>query len=270
LPLGRLPILIRVRIGPSRARMAGITNPLERHSLFGQLPLELSENLRRDNPWWSGSVPPRLPPFRRWPFEKLRRSLERGLAPATVLRGPRRVGKTILLRQVMDSLLTEGVAAKRLLYVSFDELPTIAELREPILAISRWYENTVLEKSFNTTDREGKPAYLFFDEVQNLPSWAPQVKHLVDNHRVRVLLTGSSSLRIEAGRDSLAGRIETLDLGPLYLREIAAMRLDCHSRPIWPENGLEALLTIEFWKEALKASNIMKPAFGNRSGYSRA
>jgi predicted AAA+ superfamily ATPase len=56
---------------------------------------------------------------------------------------------------------------------------------------------------------------------------------------MHVLVTGSSALRIEAGRDSLAGRITELDLGPLLLRDyserggypIAQERAD---RP-WPE-----------------------------------
>ena len=66
----------------------------------------------------------------------------------------------------------------------------------------------------------GRPDYLFLDEVQNLDAWAPQIKNLKDNHGVRALVAGSSSLRIEAGRDSLAGRVTTLEMGPLLLREL--------------------------------------------------
>lgn len=235
--------------------MAPSKSPLENNPLFGQLPLELSESLRRDNPWWSGNVSPTLPPFRRWPFQRLRRMLDKGLAPATVLRGPRRVGKTILLRQVMDSMLSEGVAGNRLLYVSFDELPTLEDIAEPILAIGRWFEDHILKTTFNAIDQQGKPAFLFLDEVHNLAAWAPQVKHLVDNHRVRVLLTGSSSLRIEAGRDSLAGRISTMDLGPLLLREISGMRLGSESTAYWSDNGLDGLTRPEFWQEAIRRCN---------------
>ncbi len=230
--------------------MSRAESPLDKNPLFGQLPLELSENLRRDNPWWTAQASPALPTFHRWPFDRLRHLLDKGLAPATVLRGPRRVGKTILLRQVMEALLEEGVTADRLLYVSFDELPTLEAIKEPILAIARWYEEQILKDSFNEADRRGKPALLFFDEVQNLSAWAPQIKHLVDNHRVRVLLTGSSSLRIESGRDSLAGRIATIDLGPLLLREIAGMRFAERTKPIWPDNGLDHLIRAQFWEEA--------------------
>jgi predicted AAA+ superfamily ATPase len=173
------------------------------------------------------------------------------MAPATVLRGPRRVGKTILLRQIIDSLLMERVSASRIIYVPFDELPTLIGLKEPVLAIARWYEREILRANFNAEARLARPAFLLLDEVQNIESWAPQVKNLVDNHGVRVLVTGSSSLRIEAGRDSLAGRITTFDLGPLLLREISELRFRQSVEPFWPDNGMERIALLSFWKEAV-------------------
>lgn len=178
--------------------------------------------------------------------------LERGLSQATVVRGPRRVGKTVLVRQCIEELLGRGVNPKRILYVPFDELPTLLELSEPLLAVARWFEREVLGRTFNAGARAGEPAYLVLDEVQNLESWAAQLKNLVDNHGVRVLVTGSSSLRIAAGRDSLAGRVSTLDLGPLLLREIAEMRFGQAAPPSWPENGLEAITSGEFWRDAVQ------------------
>jgi predicted AAA+ superfamily ATPase len=231
----------------NRRRLSVNDNPL-----FGKLPVELSENLRSLNPWWEGLVAKEIPEFRRWPFGRLKRLLVKGMTPATVLRGPRRVGKTILLRQIIESLLSEKVPASRVLYVPFDELPTLRGLKEPVLDIARWYEREVLKATFNESAKRDGPAFLLFDEVQNLDAWAPQVKNLVDNHTVRVLVTGSSSLRIEAGRDSLAGRITTLDVGPLFLREIADLREGEDSAPFWPENGLERLAHEEFWLDAVK------------------
>jgi predicted AAA+ superfamily ATPase len=231
---------------------AEIKHPLEKNLLFGRLPLELSENLRMLNPWWVGEPGPPLPAFQRWPFKRMLRLLRTGLAPGTVLRGSRRVGKTTLLRQAIHALLSEGVEPKRILYIAFDDLPTLRGIKEPILSIARWFEREILGESFNTAITRGFPAFLLFDEVQNLDSWAPQIKHLVDNHGVRVLVTGSSSLRIEAGRDSLAGRITTLEIGPLQLREIAELRFKESTSSLWGENGLDFLLRPEFWLEAAK------------------
>ena len=74
---------------------------------------------------------------------------------------------------------------------------------------------------------------------------APQLKAIVDHHTLRVVVTGSSALRIEAGRDSLAGRITTLEIGTLLLREIAGLRFwngDPTVRLLEADEGLDAML----------------------------
>jgi hypothetical protein len=190
-----------------------------------------------------------LPRLRRWAFRPVLSGVQRGLAPATVLRGPRQVGKTTLLNQVIDTLLDAGMAPRRIFRVQFDELPSLHGLTEPILELTRWYAATVLQKSLNQAAHDSEPAYLFFDEVQNLPDWAPQLKHLVDIYPVRVLVTGSSALRIEAGRDSLAGRISTIEMGPLLLREIAQLQGSGTLDALLPENGLAPLKQQHFWQE---------------------
>ncbi len=234
----------------------------------------LTDNLRGVNPWWEGKPGPQLPSFHRWPFQRLGRMLRNGMAPVTVLRGPRRVGKTVLLRQLINALLAEGVEAKRIFYVPFDELPTLKGLIEPVLELARWFEAEILGRSFNQAARAGAPAYLFFDEVQNLDAWAPQVKNLVDNHTARLLVTGSSSLRIEAGRDSLAGRIAQLDLGPLLLREIAELHNEPVGEPVWTDENLDHLAALDFWRQAREKMAAAAPsrrrafaAFSERGAY---
>jgi len=226
-------------------------SPLESNPLFGKLPLELSENLQSLNPWWRNQPGVPLPSFRRWPFPRLKHLLTEGMTPATVIRGPRRVGKTVLLRQIIEEMLRERVSPARILYVPFDDLPTLAGIREPVLAMARWFERHVLGCSFNEAATRGTTAFLFFDEVQNLDAWAEQVKNLCDNHAVHVLVTGSSSLRIEAGRDSLAGRVTSLDLGPLTLREIAGLRFGHFEAPYWGDNELDKLASVQFWTQAV-------------------
>ena len=213
------------------------------------VPPTIQATLQDDNPWWRGERLFGLPSLRRWAFQPVLHGVKQGLTPATVLRGPRQVGKTTLLNQVIEALLDEGVAPQRIFRVQFDELPTLRGVTEPILELTRWYATTVLKKSLNRAAHDGEQAYLFFDEVQNLPDWAPQLKHLVDTQPVRVLVTGSSALRIEAGRDSLAGRMSTLEMGPLLLREIAQLRGFGVLKPLLAPNGLAPLKTQQFWQE---------------------
>ncbi len=219
-----------------------------------QLPLSvllsqgLEMTLRRGNPWWQGERVFGLPPIRRWAFPHVLSNISGGgLAPITVVRGPRQIGKTTLLNQVIDELLTQGIEPKRIFRVQFDELPELAGVAQPILDLAWWYSDNVLGKSFHQAAKDGEQALLFLDEVQNLPAWAPQLKHLVDQHPVQVVVTGSSALRIEAGRDSLAGRITTLEMGPLLLREIGEMRGYGKIEPYLPSNGLGPLKDKKFW-----------------------
>ncbi len=243
---------------------------------FGErLPAELEAFLASTNPWWQGRPMRPLPPYRRWLFEPTLQRLTAGLAPVTVLRGPRQVGKTTLQEHIIDHLLRqERVNPRRILRVQFDEIPSLKGLRDPILSLGRWFERVVLGGTFNEWALKDEPAYLFFDEVQNLIEWAPQVKALVDSQAVRVLLTGSSALRIEHGRDSLAGRITTLELGTLLLREIAGLRGWGSIPPLLPPNGLRDLPRRDFW-EALRAHGLdhrqardqALAAFSERGGY---
>jgi len=216
-------------------------------TLFELLTAGLEATIRDMNPWWRGERLFGLPPVRRWAFGPLRENLKAGMTAATVLRGPRQVGKTTLLNQVIHALLDEGVAPHRIFKIQFDELPELKKLPEPILELSRWYAQNVLGRSLNQAATDGEMAFIFLDEVQNLPDWAPQLKHLADIHPVRVLVTGSSALRIEAGRDSLAGRITTLEMGPLLLRELAEIRGFGALVPHLPANGLAPLRNKQFW-----------------------
>lgn len=216
-----------------------------------------------------------LPEFRRWMFEHALQRLKAGLSSVTVLRGPRQVGKTTLQEQIIDHLLhRENVKPQRIFRVQFDEIPSLKGLRDPILSLCRWFESRILSGTFNEWAHKGEHVFLFFDEVQNLNDWAPQVKTLVDHHAVRVLLTGSSALRIEHGRDSLAGRISTLEMGTLFLREIAALRGWGELPPLLPLNGLKALKERAFWEELRhqgerhqSTRDLAFAAFSERGGY---
>ena len=241
-----------------------------------RLPPALDTFLRGTNPWWEGKPGRQLPAYRRWVFDVLLRKLETGIAPAVVIPGARQVGKTTLQEQAIEHLQrTQHVAPKRILRVQFDEIPAFGRVSEPLLGIAHWFENRVLGETFNEAARAGRPAYLFLDEVQNLPDWAPQLKALVDHNSVRVVVTGSSALRIEAGRDSLAGRITTLELGTLLLREIAGLRFGADIPAAFPPgNGLDALARQDFWRDVARpradrvgARDRAFAAFSERGGY---
>ena len=91
-----LLVVILPKVGYSMTQMMSISNNLS----FEMQRLELH---------WLGKPGPSIPPFRRWIFQRLQCLLCSGLTPAIILCGPRRVGKTVLMRQLMVNLITEGI-----------------------------------------------------------------------------------------------------------------------------------------------------------------
>src|SRR5437870_11282516 len=84
-------------------------------------PREIIAVLRQYNPWWSGARTPDLPLWRRAVFQELDLWLRHPPAHrAVLLTGARQVGKTTLLLQTIDSLVSSGVAPQNILYATFD------------------------------------------------------------------------------------------------------------------------------------------------------
>lgn len=226
------------------------------------------------NPWWEGGALPLLPPTRRYLVDQIHRRLQLRLAPAVVVRGSRQIGKTTAQLQVVRDLLDQGVPPRNLFRVQADDLSDLRGISEPILRFADWYEQEILGKSLNDAAHEGAQTYLFFDEIQNLKDWAPQLKSLVDHSTTQAVITGSSALRIEMGRDSLAGRISTIEAGVLSLTEIAAFREIALGPPFLPDNGLEPLTRRELWLDLREhGRRLAGPrdeafrAFSERGGY---
>jgi predicted AAA+ superfamily ATPase len=242
--------------------------------LFHLLRPGLERSIREMNPWWRGEPVPGLERIRRWAFEPVITRVRQGLAPFVLLRGPRRVGKTVLQLQVIDELIRTGVHPSRILRLQLDELETLREIQAPILEIAYWFAENILGRTLTAAATAGEPAFIFLDEAQNFPEWAPQVKNLADVSFVRGLVTGSSALRIEAGRDSLAGRVETIELGPLLLREIAQFQGYGEIPAYLPHNGLGPLQKKEFWlglrdfgEKHGEARRVAFRAFSERGAY---
>jgi predicted AAA+ superfamily ATPase len=234
-------------------------------SLAGLLAAGADRRLRDSNPWWQGVRLFGVSPIRRWAYQPALKGLKGGLAPVTVLRGPRQVGKTTVLNQVVETLLDEGVDPARIFRIQFDDIPELQKLSSPILDLVAWYADEIAKEPLHAfAKRLNGPIYLLLDEVQNLRDWATQVKHLVDLQPVRAIVTGSSALRIEAGRDSLAGRISTIEMGPLLLREIGVMRDYGSLDPFLPFNGLAPMKDKAFWI-GLREHGVLHRAFRDKT-----
>ena len=144
--------------------------------------------------------------------DQIRRRLDAEIVPIVMVRGPDQVGKTTAQFQLIEDLLKEGTPARSILRVQFDVLATLKTVSDPILKISDWFEREIAPERFNTLARHDTKACLFFDEIQHVHNWGAQLKSLVDNASVKVVVSGGLAMDERMGRDSLAGRISTIEV----------------------------------------------------------
>jgi hypothetical protein len=172
---------------------------------------DIRARIERDNPWWANpnSTIPETAYRRRVyfpPFQTLALNLE--VRRATILLGPRRVGKTVMIRQLISEMISDGIDPKSILYASVDA---------PI------YSGMSLEQFITFMPRvpASQPRYLIFDEIQYLRDWEFHMKDLVDNYPlIKFIATGSAAaaLRLKS-RESGAGRFSEFMLPALTFYE---------------------------------------------------
>jgi predicted AAA+ superfamily ATPase len=120
-----------------------------------------------------------------------------------VVTGPRQVGKTTMVRQVLDGWSRSSH------YASADE----PALKDRVWLEAQWEIARLLARE---AGRAG--AALVLDEVQKIPAWSETVKRLWDADTaarlpLKVIALGSAPLLVKQGlSDSLAGRFETIHL----------------------------------------------------------
>jgi len=117
--------------------------------------------------------------------------------------GPRQTGKTTLIQQ----LFTKEVYGINLLlndqFFKYSKQPELLK-----------YE---VEKKLKT----GKIKTVFIDEIQRIPILLNEVQYLLDNHRVKFILTGSSCRKLKrGGANLLGGRAVQCFLFPFTWNEI--------------------------------------------------
>lgn len=185
-----------------------------------------------------------------------------------VVAGPRQVGKTTLVQQVLAHLDRPSV------FVSADE----PGLRDGAWLAAQWERARLLAK-----DSGKQGAVLALDEVQKIPDWSEAVKRLWDEDTrrrlpLRVVPLGSAPLLVQRGlSESLAGRFEILHLPHWSLTEMrtafgftveqylyfggypgAAPLADDPAR--WRRYLLDALVETTIARDVLLLTRVDKPA----------
>lgn len=115
-----------------------------------------------------------------------------------VLRGPRRVGKSLEIKRAISKLIRDGVDPRQIVHFACDELRR-GDLQRLVKAGRDILTRGVLG-----------PRYWFLDEITSVAGWPEAIKWLRDNTAFGedcVVLTGSSAHDLADARKLLAGRL---------------------------------------------------------------
>lgn len=167
----------------------------------------IRNRIARDNPWWSGASRRSRFSLRRSyfdPFSHL--ALNRSVRRATILLGPRRVGKTVMAMQLVDEAISAGWPSESILYASVDT---------PV------YSGLSLEGFLQFLPGEISGGLVIFDEIQYLKDWERHLKDLVDSYPdTKFVASGSAAAALKLkSQESGAGRFTEFMLPPLTFHE---------------------------------------------------
>ena len=184
--------------------------------------------IQEHNPWW------RRPEFilednfivelerQKYPFfHSLCRDLPTDKDGVLTLRGPRRVGKTTLLKLLIKRLLLEEKIEKE--NVFFFPCDTIKDFKE-LESLLNLYLDYIRPKT-------GERLFIFLDEISFVSEWQRTIKSLVDAGKLRnalCLITGSNILDLKYSSERLPGRRGEIfpwdiELRPLSFRQFVEL-----------------------------------------------
>lgn len=131
----------------------------------------------------------------------------------TVITGMRRVGKTTILQYLFSLVTTNN--------------KLILDLENPLYR--KVFEEENFDAIWNNLAAFGikndEKAFIFLDEVQNLPQISQVVKYLSDHWDIKFVLTGSSSYYLKnLFPQSLAGRKLVFEVFPLTFSELLVFK----------------------------------------------
>jgi predicted AAA+ superfamily ATPase len=202
---------------------------------------DYSQVLLEQNPWsFNGEVPSVLVP-------PVSRALPRCLTNRVksddphrfqLILGPRRVGKTTAMYQMVQNLLRDGVSRNRLWWLRMDH-PLLMELSLGAVVKS------ILSGHKATAE---EPTYLFLDELVYAKDWDRWLKTFYDEHwAVRIVGTSSSTAALrDRMLESGVGRWEEQYLQPYLFTEFLAL--------VKQDFPVEVLPTLGATVQALAAS----------------
>ena len=182
------------------------------------------------NPHWEGMALPKskAPDFRRRDFYTLWKELDS--EKITSIIGPRRVGKTTLLFQLIEHMIkNRNIDPVHIIYASMDNAYLASSAKEPLESIIEVYSRNILKEDYR---KIAQKIYVLLDEIQYLEDWEKKLKTWFDyKYNIKFIVSGSSSAMIQKGAGRLVGRIKERIVLPLKFSD--AMDFSGETQGYW-------------------------------------
>ena len=184
---------------------------------------EVLKRLYIHNPWWERGKPAAKPEKTRYFYVLRNQELSPANKKIATIYGPRQVGKTELLKQLIAHLLDIGTSPNRILFVSLDDVLLGSNTDNIIADCLEAYSKNILQQPLQNSS---KRIYAFLDEVQNVEGWSELLKNYYDlGYNIKFFVTGSSSIGIIKGlSESLVGRTTPYLVMPLKFSDFVAIK----------------------------------------------
>ncbi|MEX0920113.1 MAG: ATP-binding protein [Candidatus Pacearchaeota archaeon] len=186
---------------------------------------QLTRILSSMNVWWGGSEIPtslkKAETKRKIFFSLSKELMNEKDKDILCLTGPRQVGKTTLMGQLMDFQIKEGkVDPKRIAYIVADSSLIKLNTKNVLVDSLKVYFDYVLGESPESLT---SMTYIYLDEVQSLEGWASQLKSYEIYPNLKFIISGSSQTKIRNdSSESLVGRIKFRLILPFKFSEFLA------------------------------------------------
>ncbi len=171
----------------------------------------MKEAISQNRHWETNEVViPRIDPplIEREAFSVLEQSAQSKFV--VILRGLRRVGKSVMARQLLQKMMLSGSKPSELCWFEFDR--AMGTTTDDLDSLIKFFQS-----------RGAKT--IIFDELAFVKGWQDIIKRYYDRTEIKLIVTGSSALELDRrSAESLAGRFRLIAVKPFSFKEFLLLK----------------------------------------------
>ena len=131
-----------------------------------------------------------------------------------VITGIRRCGKSVLLKQIIEEIMEDGIDEDHIIYINFEDVEY--DFIKDYLKLNEYVKEKI---------KDQQKYYLFFDEVQMVDAWEKAINSFKATLNVSIFVTGSNSKLLSGELATLlSGRYVSFKLAPFSFKEVITLK----------------------------------------------